>query len=203
MTLGGALTLLLIMTSLAALPGTSSMLVVAQRVRVGLAQALAVIAGIVLVDMPFVALALLGMSALTANSNLWILPLQLLAAAYLIWLGVSLWQSTPGKQTQAHHKGLLASFLAGALITAADIKALVFYAGLLPQFLKMEALTLGDALWVFAITLVSVAGGKLVYALAAGFIAERLAQATPNAWPRKLAACLLVGLGLWLLLFVF
>ncbi len=203
MTLAGAFALFGVMIALAALPSSSVLLVVAQSgsrgVRSGVAAALGVVAG----DLVFVMLAVLGMTALAEQMGAVFAVLKYLAAGYLIWLGIGLLRSL--RETAAvapppvRARGLVASFGSGLLLTLGDLKAIFFYASLLPAFLDLTALTAVDVWILIAITVLAVGGVKVAYALGAGR-ASGLAQRFALERPLKGASGgLMIGAGAYLL----
>ena len=85
----------LAMVLLAASPGPGFLMVVARALSGGFAAGLAAIAGLVLGDILFLVLAVLGLSTLAAVMGEFFLVVKLLGAAYLVWLGVKTWRSRP------------------------------------------------------------------------------------------------------------
>lgn len=84
MTWLGAVTLFLIMLTLAALPSASVALVVTRSATAGFANGVAVALGIVVGDLLFVALAILGLSLLAETMGAFFAILKYLGGAYLI-----------------------------------------------------------------------------------------------------------------------
>ena len=95
MSLETLLAFTLAMFLLAASPGPGFLMVVARALTGGFAAGLAAIAGLVVGDILFLVLAILGLSALAAVMGEFFLAVKVLGAAYLIWLGVKLWRSKP------------------------------------------------------------------------------------------------------------
>lgn len=188
-----ALLLLLTLAALAALPSASVALVVA-RTSTGLKAGLAVCAGIVVGDIIYVSLALAGMAALAASLGSYFVTVKYLAALLLIVFGIGLWRNAGANIQSPVRAGLASSFAAGLLLTLADLKAIVFYASLLPVFVNLEALTSADIATIMAITLITVGGTKAVYALAAHHWLRRL-SATANRNARRIAGTLMLGAG--------
>ncbi|WP_193179792.1 LysE family translocator [Nisaea sediminum] len=179
MTLFGAFTLFLVLAAMAALPSSSVALVVARSAMSGVRHGLAVALGIVAGDLVFIALAVLGMAALAAELGTLFAVIRYAAAAYLVWFGFSLIRSQlrpasgdgAAPRPRGARGGLAGSFLAGLLLTMGDVKAILFYASLLPTFLDLTTLSGTDIALLSAIAVVSVGGVKVVYV----FAAERLA----------------------------
>ena len=172
--------LMLSLMVMAAMPSTSVALVVVRSARYGVSHGLLVAAGIVLADLLFVSLALFGMAALAQWLGTAFVVVRILAAVWLIGFGVQLIRSrraavsNPGNSDKrSGHHG--ASFLAGLLVTLGDIKAIVFYASLLPVFVDLPALQSAAIAAVLLVTVVAVGSVKVAYAL----LASRLAVTWP------------------------
>lgn len=198
-----SITLFAIMAALAAIPGASVALVVVRSATQGIGNGIAVTAGILLGDLVFILLAVLGLSAIAETLGGLFMVIKYLGAAYLIWLGLMLLRTTgaarPGASRSAGTGGLLASFLAGFFLTLGDIKAILFYVSLFPVFIDVAALRPVDVLLVVSITLVSVGGIKVLYALAAAGIAARAGGFAYENAARKLAGGCMVGAGGYIL----
>lgn len=190
MTLTSAIALFMAMAVLAALPSSSVALVVARSALFDVRNGLATSAGIVAGDLVFVALAALGMTTLASQLGGFFVIVKYAAAAYLIWFGFSLARSQisgsrenlPVFETQRTTGSLSGSFAAGLLLTMGDIKAIFFYASLLPAFLDLASLSATDFAIISIITIVAVGSVKAAYALAANRIAAHsgdLAYAKP------------------------
>lgn len=201
MTLPNALALFAIMAVLAAIPSTSVAIVVSRSAWGGVGNGAAVAAGIVVGDLIFVLLAIVGMAAMADTLGDLFLVIRLLAGGYLIWLGVQLIrQSSIAKQAASHRPSNLAgSFLAGLTLTLADIKALFFYASLFPLFVDLARVGSLDIVLIVLITLVAVGGVKLAYAYGGG----RLRDFARNHRYQRLASTgagvFMVGAGLYLI----
>ena len=181
MTLLGSITLFLLMAAMAALPSSSVALTVARSAMFGVPHGIAVALGIVVGDLIFIAMAILGMTALAETMGALFVVIKYAAAAYLIWFGLTLVQSQFGRnspqttlESGEQPKGnILASFGSGLLLTLGDVKAILFYASLLPTFVDLAALSASQIFTIALITIVSVGGVKIVYAIIANTIADR------------------------------
>lgn len=194
------LILFTLMLALAALPSTSVALVVVQSATAGFKQGAAVTCGIVVGDLIFVLLAIVGLTALADAMGSLFALFRYLAGGYLIWFGISLLRTAHSTQATTKHSfasSLSTSFLSGLLITLGDIKAILFYASLFPTFVDLTAIGTYELLAIMAITVVSVGGVKLGYAFAAQkiltfrFRAQRAAKIT--------AGSIIVGAGTYLI----
>ncbi len=162
--------LFIIMVTLAAIPSTSLALVVTRSATMNLANGVAASMGIVLGDMFFVMLAILGLTALSEIMGGFFLAVKFTAGIYLIWFGISLIRSKTKNLVCKYSgpgSGIIASFLAGLFVTLGDVKAIVFYATLFPAFIDISTLTLPDIVIILFVTVVTVGSVKLAYAFAA------------------------------------
>ena len=193
------------MAVLALMPSSSVALVVIRTSSHGIKHGVVVILGIVLGDLILLMLAMFGLSVLAQTAGVMFGLFRLLAAVYLIWLGVALLHggvTVPGFQREPYTDGsLLASSLAGLFLTLSDVKALMFYASLLPVFLDMERLHGLDVFVLILITVVAVGGSKLLYVMFVSRIANTGDSPSPlNTVLRKTGGGVLVCCGGYLVL---
>lgn len=194
----GALTLCLVMLPLAALPSASVALVVARSVGAGRASGAFAALGIVVGDLVFVTVALLGMRFLAGWLGTLFSLLKYGGGAYLVWLGVGVLRSAPARAMV--HPGrraasFVADFAAGLLLTLGDVKAILFYASLFPALVEVDRLGGWDMLLIAAITAVTVGGVKLMYVGLAARIVDELRGRVPSGASRTLAGMVMMGCG--------
>lgn len=202
MSLVEILALFTVMSALALVPSTSVALVVARASSAGFSNGCAVAAGIVIGDLIFVLLAVLGMTALAEVVGSFFLILRYLAGAYLIWFGISLMRSKAPLQVE--HSGrsaskLSASFFSGLLLTLGDVKAIFFYASLFPTFVDLATIRTLDIAAIAMITIVAVGGVKLGYAYFAGAVASFVINHRAERAVKVTAGGLMVGVGSYLI----
>ncbi len=173
------------MLGLVALPSSSTLLVAACSAGGGFVHGAAAALGIIIADVLFVVLAMLGMSALAQGFGNVFAVVKILAALYLFYIGWRLWHAA----WRPAARSLPGSALAGAVIILMDVKAVIFYASLLPLFVDLSSLTVAGGAAIIAITPCCVGGVKLVYAA----LAQLLRQRGPGPGAR---AQVLSGLGL-------
>ena len=173
MSLFDALALFVIMATLAALPSASVLLVVSQTVRHGTRHGYWAVAGIVMGDLLLLAIAILGMSEVSIRFEAAFSLLRTIGAFYLLWIG---WQLVRGAReplrlppaSSPDHRGLIhpsgpAAFLGALALTFGDIKALMFYASLLPTLVNLRTLSGNDVLTLLSVTILAVGATKCVY----------------------------------------
>ena len=208
MTLANTIALVLVLGSLAAIPSSSVALVVVRSATLGTLNGLATAAGIVAGDLIFMAIAIMGMTALAEQVGTLFVLIRYLAGAYLLWLGLSLIRNRNRSQSLADTSvssparggTLAASFAAGLLLTLGDVKAIFFYASLLPTFLDLKSLTAADIAVVSIIIVVAVGGVKAVYAVGAHRVSQLTGSSKYQRPLKIVAGSLMIGAGAYLLL---
>ncbi len=96
--------------------------------------------GIVVADILFILIAVYGLALIAGMMGEQFRLIQYIGAAYLIWLGISLWRADAkarAAETCDSRPGL-SSFLTGLLITLGDQKAILFYLGFFPAFIDLS-----------------------------------------------------------------
>ena len=198
------ISLFTVMVSLAIIPSTSVALVVTRSATLGISNGIAVVLGIVLGDLVFISLAILGLSVITETMASLFLTIKYIGGAYLLWIGWQLLTSNhkttiavKPKNTQG---SLLTSFLSGLFLTLGDIKAIFFYVSLFPAFVDLETLKLSDILMIIFVTILTVGGVKVAYIFLARKIVTMSRGLQLDNGAKKLAGGLMMGVGSYLLL---
>jgi len=156
----------------ALIPSVSVVTVSARSASSGFIHGVFTTMGIVVGDILFILLAILGLSVLAETLGSLFVLVKYLGGAYLIWLGIALWRSKLNNMEAGGtiESSLLASFMAGLFITLGDQKAILFYFGFFPAFLDLSAISFVDTSIIIVIAIVAVGGVKLGYA----FLADRV-----------------------------
>lgn len=198
-----AIILLGTMVSLAAIPSTSVALVVTRSATLGTRHGVAVAVGVVLGDLVFIALAILGLTVVAELLGHFFMVIKMLGGLYLIWLGYALLSAKHAIITstgQSNSKGsLIASALSGLLLTLGDIKAIFFYASLFPLFIDLAVITVPEVITIMLITILGVGGVKVVYAIFATKLAAYARRRKMDNVARKTAGGFMIGAGSYLL----
>lgn len=199
MNIATTMALFFAMIALAAIPGPGVLAVTARSVGAGLPHGLVAAAGVVAGDYVFITLALLGLVTLSNMLGDLFILVKYLGAAYLIWLGVSLFRSKPGRsQAQAvHTPKYTASFAAGLITTLGNPKAIVFYISFFPAFIDLTAVTIIDALIIFLIATLAIGGVKVAYACLAYQASTRYAGVSNSDILKYCAGSMLIGSGIY------
>lgn len=154
-----------------ALPGPGIFAVVSCALGRGFKAALALIAGVVIGDLVYFYLAVLGLAALARSMGEFFIIVKFAGAAYLVWIGCKLWRApvaaapvpTAGARIGSYQRDLLGGFM----VTIGNPKAIAFYAGLLPTFVDLGKLSSADALAMGGIVVLTVGAIPTAYAAAA------------------------------------
>jgi len=134
------------MTLLAASPGPGLAAVLSRSIISGPMSGTMVVIGMVLVDFLFLALALIGLSAISTLLGPLFQIVKYAAALYLLWLG---YQSieTAGKPIAITPQSTSSYFKdigLGAIVTLGNPKAILFYSAFLPTFFDVSQIQVGD-----------------------------------------------------------
>ncbi|HFD81206.1 MAG TPA: LysE family translocator [Gammaproteobacteria bacterium] len=190
-----------ILATLAAVPGASVMLVVTRSATAGVANGITAATGIVLGDLVYLLLAMLGLGATTRVTEGAVVALRYLGGAYLLGMGIALMRSDesriPSAPAGRRPGGLPGSLLAGLALTLGDAKAIVFYGSLLPLFVDMGTVRPRDAGIILSVTVVAVGGVKIAYALAADRLVRLAGNVRHGTGMKRMAGIVVAGAGIY------
>jgi threonine/homoserine/homoserine lactone efflux protein len=167
MTIASLLALSAALAVFAAVPGPGTMSVVSCGLGRGFAVAAALVVGIVLGDLTYLLFALFGLDLIARNFNELFLIVRFGGAAYLIWMGVSLWRAPaviPEPSANAPKGSILRTLLSGLAVSLGNPKVIAFYLGFLPAFVSLKDLSGGGIGAIAAATALVVGGVLLAYA---------------------------------------
>ncbi|MCP4765636.1 MAG: LysE family translocator [Gammaproteobacteria bacterium] len=187
---------------LAIVPSVSVLAVSARAAAFGFTHGMFTALGIVVADILFIVIAVYGLALIAELMGDQFRLIQYLGAAYLIWLGISLWRAD-AKASAADNvsqSSWFSSFLAGFLITLGDQKAILFYLGFFPAFIDLSTMTPADTLITILIAIVGVGGAKLVYAYLADRAAVVFRDSRALRGINRLAASIMIVVAIALLL---
>jgi threonine/homoserine/homoserine lactone efflux protein len=156
MTIESAIAFAIGMFFLALSPGPGLATILSRTLASGPLAGLAVTAGLVLADFVFMAVAMVGLTAIATAMGPLFQVIKYAGAAYLLWLGYRTFRGagTPLAVAPRSGRGLLKDVSLGMLVTFGNPKAILFYGALLPTFLDMTRINLGDFLVLAAIVVV-------------------------------------------------
>jgi threonine/homoserine/homoserine lactone efflux protein len=144
------------MTILAATPGPGVFASMARAMTEGFRVSLFFIGGLVIGDICFLLLALLGLSAAARMLGSWFLIIRIAGGVYLIYLGFRMFRTASFQYNSGKMQGgkKWQAFVGGIMITIGNPKPLLFYASVLPTIINFDDVRISDAL--IMITLIAV-----------------------------------------------
>ena len=139
---------------LAVSPGAGLAAILSRALGSGPRAGFAVTTGLVLGDFTFIAIAMVGLSAIASAMGPMFQIVKYAGAAYLLWLGYKAFKSADKPiEISAASKStpLWRDVALGLFVTMGNPKPIFFYGALLPTFLDMTAIGLGDYVTLAAI----------------------------------------------------
>ena len=189
-------------TILLIIPGPTILTVISYSVSHGLRVKVPLVIAVALGDSTALALSLLGLGALLAESAFWFQVVKWAGGLYLIFLGVKLIRAGIKPSEFQQDTGYASSwklFFNTYLVTALNPKGIVFFVAFLPLFIDVGS-SISRQLWILAITFVALATfNATLYAIFAGkarhFLSSPKTQRTFNVT----GGSMLSVAGLWAL----
>lgn len=159
-------------------PGPSQLLMMSNSMANGFRRSLATAAGDLSANILQMLAAGIGLGAVVVASETAFSFIKWLGVAYLVWMGVEKWRTAGrGKLGNATTASVRSLYLQGFVTSAANPKAVVFFAALFPQFISSHS-PFWPQYGILSVTYVSLDALFLtVYGSSAGWIAERLSAA--------------------------
>ena len=179
------------------IPGPTVLLVLSYALGQGWRTALPIAVGVALGDFTAMTLSMLGIGALLATSATLFAALRWLGSAYLIWLGIKLWQAGSTLHAAARTGTVSALRMLGHawLITALNPKSITFFVAFLPQFLSPGGELFAQMI-IFEMTFLALAFANAVFY---AFVASRAREVVGNRRAisilNKAGGTLLIGAG--------
>ena len=172
---------------LLAIPGPTIMLVVGYALGRGRSTAWSTVPGVALGDLVAMTASLVGLGAILATSAMLFTILKWAGAAYLIYLGISLWRAAPmlgAAEPETDRRDQWRMFGHSFAVTALNPKSIVFFIAFLPQFIVMELtfLTLAVA-------------NAAIYAILAGTARDTFRRPSVLKAVNRVGGGLLIGAG--------
>lgn len=180
-------------------PGPVWVALMARALSGGFAQAWPLAVGVVIGDLLWPLLALLGMSLVVAQVG-WLLDaLKWVAAVLFVGLGVALWRrpaAALSADSRLTRQGRWAGFVAGLAVIIGNPKAVFFYMGILPGFFDLPRLTSLDIAAIVVLSGAIPLTGNLLIAAFVGRLRDTLASPQALLRMNRVAGALLLAVGL-------
>ena len=181
------------------IPGPTIILVISRAITHGRWSVVPLVTGVILGDLTCMTLSFLGLGALLATSAVLFGIFKWIGAAYLVYLGVSLWRKTPEPVALAgnHRQRSAASLIKQAfIVTALNPKGIAFFAAFLPQFINPAAPAAPQLAVLGATFLVLAMVNAALYAVFAGELKGFLEQRSIKKWVNRCGGSALIGAGI-------
>lgn len=178
-----------------AIPGPTILLVIGQSLGAGSRAALPLVAGVALGDLTAMTLSLAGLGALLAASMALFTVLKFGGAAYLVWLGVTLWRAPVSAEAAAPVSARRAMRDA-YVVTALNPKGIAFFVAFVPLFVDAGAPFLPQAAVLVATFVTLAAMNAAIYALLAARLSGAVRRPGVRRALNRCGGAVLVGAGL-------
>lgn len=183
------------------IPGPAILMVVGRSLSSGFRSTVGLILGILLGDVFYILLVFMGLAALGQILGEFFIVVRILAAIYLIYLGVSLWRKAPTALAARPAPGdSVKSFATGFGITLGNPKAILFHLGFLPTFFDLQSLSVLDGLMIIGLFLTVLGTALVTYAYAASRAARFFKTPGTMRLLNRTSGTLLIGAGAAVLL---
>ena len=180
-------------------PGPSQLLMLSNSATHGFPRSIATAAGDLTANLLQMLAAGFGLAAALASSQTLFVAIKWLGVIYLIWLGIRAIRRS-GRAGSGLAKGparLRALWLQGFVTSAANPKAVIFFAALFPQFID-PGQPLAPQLAVLSVTYLTIDACFLTtYGAGAGWLSARLRGAA-RIWVDRVAGGCLIGAAIML-----
>ncbi len=184
------------------IPGPAVLMVVGRSLSSGFKSTTGMIFGILLGDVFYMILVFLGLFSIGQILGDFFFVIRILAAIYLIYLGVHLWCANPQTtlSSQPAPNDVIKSFIAGFGITLGNPKAILFHLGFLPTFFDLPSLSILDAVTIIGLFLAVLGTAFVAYAYAASRAAGLFRNPRAMRMLNRASGTLLIGAGATVLL---
>ena len=184
-------TVLLMMST----PGPSHLLMLSTSASNGFRRSFATAAGDLSANAIQMLLAGFGLAAILASSRYGFAVIKWGGVAYLVWIGMRMIIASytrKGQTPETRKTSLKRLWLRGFITSAANPKAVVFFAALFPQFINPD-LALTPQILILGATYIAIDGAFLcVYGSGASWLASRL-QSHSRKWVDRIAGISLIS----------
>ncbi len=198
MSLDGAVLLMMATFVFVMTPGPGIFALISRSLQGGAAAGLALTAGLLSADLIYLGAALAGLAFIAREFHALFLWVRLIGGLYLIWLGIRAWRSParPMSATTSAVRSPWRDLTAGFLTSASNPKVILFYLGLLPNFVDMHGMTTARFLATALIVAATLASGALIYIVLCSWVRRLFASARAVRWLNRSSAAVLVTAGI-------
>ena len=185
-------------------PGPSMLLALTHGMKYGAKKTIASALGNLSVTLLQAAISIAGLGAiLLASENLFNI-IKWIGAAYLIYMGVSIWRSPKMVVSETQDSGLSSKaslrkmYLQAAFVTAGNPKAIVFFTAIFPQFIDPNAAYIPQFSVLMGTGGIIAFSCFMVYAISGQKIVALFSEATVGKYINKIIGGTFIGAGIGL-----
>lgn len=186
-------------TALLLIPGPTVLLVLSYAISQGKRVALATVAGVAFGDLIAMSVSLAGLGALVLASATLFTVLKWIGAAYLVYLGITLFRSASsaslGEVEDVAKISATKVFGHATAVTALNPKSIVFFIAFVPQFIIVDSPLIPQFMILVATFVGLAAINTLAYALLADKLRAKIARPSVLAWLSRSGGIALVLMG--------
>ena len=149
------ITLALAVLALALKPGPGMMMVMSRTIAQGLSACFAFMAGFLIVTFAYLLIVFVGFNIPGLDTVFLIILIKAFAAAYLIWLGFKGLKDIhlAYNEKDIEEQSFFDTFSAAVMLTISNPLVIVFYAGILPTLLDINAMSIDDMIIITFVVL--------------------------------------------------
>ena len=180
------------------IPGPAILAIIGRSLTNGFKPALKLIVGILIGDLFYISIVLLGITAVGKILGELFYIIRILGALYLIFLGIRLWIKSPEFQMPASARNKpdhYQSFFVGFSITLGNPKAILFHLGFLPTFFDLSKIGILDAVMIILIFVAILGSSLLIYAYSANKARSFFEDPHKSRLLNRGAGAMLIGAG--------
>ena len=184
------------------LPGPSMLLALTHGMKYGAKRTIASALGNVSVTLLQAAISIAGLGAILLASEGLFNIIKWIGAAYLIYMGLSIWFSpnmTVSEKPNSHLSSkapLRKMYLQGAFVTAGNPKAIVFFTAVFPQFIDPNAAYIPQFGMLMGTGGIIAFGCFMIYAMGGQKIVTLFSKATVGKYINKIIGGTFIGAGI-------
>lgn len=185
-------------------PGPSMLLALTHGIKYGAKRTIVSALGNLSVTLLQAAISIAGLGAILLASEGLFNIIKWAGAAYLIYMGVSIWRSpnmSVSEKSSSHHPSkapLRKMYLQAAFVTAGNPKAIVFFTAVFPQFIDPNAAYIPQFGMLMGTGGIIAFGCFMIYAIGGQKIVALFSKATIGRYFNKIIGGTFIGAGIGL-----
>jgi threonine/homoserine/homoserine lactone efflux protein len=182
-------------------PGPAVFATIGRSLSTGLGATYLFITGIILGDLLFSLMAMLGLAALATHYAGLFTTLKILGGGYLIYLGFLSFKTAQQSNTiQTYTETGVKLIASGFLLTASNPKDLLFFVGFLPLFMDLKNAGIAEMSIASIVICLSFILTLSFYALVANSVRAWFKSGRAVVWLHRVAGVLMLGVGVGVIL---